>query len=335
MAVATLLAISALIGSDLLEAHQLVTPGGQGPSAQVILADFGPDAVNPEATGYDGQQTYAIARHFPDLDAAAEHTDSAWYRMMRIVHPVLAWPFPSGTPTVFGILLANLVGLALAIRAVGLIGAEHGIPTTFTLLAVTPLAIGVFGSTAEPLAWGLALTGIRLSQRSHHAMAITVFVIAALTRETTIIAAGVVGLAQLVQRRPQGWRIAPAYLMPAAVVGGWYLWLKAAVGGRDPQRTDLLGFLDLSPAGAVVPALVFALGLVAAWTWRDDLVLMLCCAVFTLWMVAYTPNILDDVAILRVNVLPVMLGVLGIGRLVAEASAARATTDAELAHADA
>jgi hypothetical protein len=80
VAVATLLAIGALIGSGVLEAHQLVTPGGQGPSAEVMRADFGPDAVDPEATGYDGQQTYAIARHFPDLDAAAAHTDSAWYR---------------------------------------------------------------------------------------------------------------------------------------------------------------------------------------------------------------------------------------------------------------
>jgi hypothetical protein len=111
------LALLALLVSGALQVHQLVTPGGQGPSAQVIAEDFGANAIDPETTGYDGQQSYAIARAFPDLDAAAEHTDSPRYRMLRILPAVVAAPLPAGAPTALGLLAVNLVGFGLTVCA--------------------------------------------------------------------------------------------------------------------------------------------------------------------------------------------------------------------------
>jgi hypothetical protein len=310
-----LLTVGCLLGVGAVEAHDLITPGGRGPSAEVIAQDFGAEAVDPAATGYDGQQTYAIARHFPDLQAAAEQTDSGRYRMLRILPAVLAWPMPSGTPTVLALLVSGIIGFGLAVWATARLLESKGVPARLAPVACAPLLIGVFGSTTEPLAWGLALAALDLVRRDRHREAVALFALAALSRETTVVAAGLAGLSTLIRHPRAGLRVAPWYGVPAALALAWFLFLTDHVGGRWPGRTDPLAFLELDAGGLVVPAVVFALGVIGTVAWSDELALALPCAAFTAWMTVYTTNILDDAALIRVNAFPIILGLLAMVRL--------------------
>lgn len=313
-AVLVLVVVGIALGTGSIEAHDLITPGGRGPSARVIAEDFGDDAVDPGATGYDGQQTYAIARHFPDLDAAADETDSARYRMLRILPAVLAWPAPAGTPTVLALLVVNAIGFGIAVAAAVRLGETFGVEQRFAIVACLPLLFGLFGTTTGPIAWGLGLLALERVTRRRHVDAIVLFTLATLSRESVAVAAGLAALGLLLTDRST-WKIVPAYAIPGTVALVWFLILSELVGGRFVERVDVLGFLDLDGPESIVPGTIFVLGCVAAWAWRDVPSLAIPALGYTAWMAVYTPAILDDSAIIRVNALPIVLGMLGIGRL--------------------
>lgn len=303
-----------LLVSGSLKVHQLVTPGGRGPSAEVIAEDFGAWANDPEATGYDGQQTYAIARYFPDLDAAADHTDSPRYRMLRILPAAVVSPLPNGAPTVLGLLALNLAGLGLAVRAGARILDGHGAAARFGVVAASPLLVGVLAATAEPIAMGLALTAIELLLRERHRDAMILFVLASLSRETMALVAVAAGAGLVVRQPGAAIRTTALYALPAVAIGGWYLVLGGLVGGDLPRRSELLGFLDIDPVDMAVAAVVAILGGLAVWTWRDLPPLALPCLGFTAWMAIYTADILQPLALVRVNAFPIVVGLLAVGR---------------------
>lgn len=79
------IAVWATVASGMLPLTAFITPGPEGPAASLIVEDFGAGAFHGSETGYDGQQAYPIARFFPDLEAAAPHTDAPRYRMLRVL----------------------------------------------------------------------------------------------------------------------------------------------------------------------------------------------------------------------------------------------------------
>lgn len=312
--IALSIACIAVILMGALTIPSLITPGGLGPAAPVIEADFGAEVLRADHTGYDGQQVYAIAREFPDLDAASAHLDAPAYRVLRILTPALASVAPDGAPTVVALLIVNIVGFALVVYAGGRLLVGVGARPPFALPAAAVLLLGVASSGVEPLAWGLTLLGLSLAMDARHRSAIFVLVLAALSRETAGIAASAIGFGLWVKGTPL--RQSVGYLLPGASVATWYLVLTQIVDGTLPSRFDPFGFTELSATHALIAASVAALGAVAVVAWRDQVPIALSALVFTAWTLVYTADVLDPIALLRVNGLPIMLGVLGLGRVI-------------------
>lgn len=305
-----------LFATAELEPGDLVRSGGHGPSRDVIVEDFGTATIDPNASGYDGQQTYAIARFFPDLEAAAHHLDTPRYRMLRILPPALASLASPGDATVLALLAINLTGIGLAVRAGARLLDLSGARTFVAIPAAAVLLVGVMVTTTEPIAWGLALTAIDLAIRSKHREAVAVFIAAAFCRETAAIAALLIGAGLLAGASRSRRAVAALYLLPAMAIGGWYLALSHMVGGRRPRtRTAPLDILELGTQDLVVPLLVAGCGLIGVVAWRHRPPIAAVSMGFTAWILVYDVAVLDWLAITRVNGPAVVLGVLGIGRL--------------------
>ncbi len=308
------LALACLVAllMGLLTITSLITPGGLGPSASLVAADFGPDALRPDHTGYDGQQVYAIAREFPDLREASAHLDAPAYRLLRILPPALASVAPNGAPTVVALLVVNILGFGIAVYAGGRLLGRVGVRPFYALPAASVLLLGVASSGVEPLAWGLTLLGLHLAMESRHRAAVCMLVLAALSRETAGVAAAVIGAGLWAQGTAL--RHAVGYLLPGGIVALWFVVVRRIVGESLPARFDLFGFTDLPLFHAIIAASVAGLG---AWTvvaWRDQPPVALCGLGFTAWMLVYRVEVLDPIALLRVNGLPIALGILGLAR---------------------
>lgn len=312
------LASAIALAGGALSIPSLVTPGGLGPAADVIEADFGADAVPPDHTGYDGQQVYAIARELPDLDAAATQLDRPGYRMLRILPPALASIAPAGAATVLTLLALNIAAFGLAVYAGGRLLARVGANPMYALPAAGVLLLGVASTGVEPLAWGFTLLGLELALDGRHGRAIALLVLAALSRETAAVAAACIGCGLLLRGTPL--RVSAGYLVPGASVVAWYLAVSQVVDGTIPSRFEPLGFRDLTTTHALLAGGVALLGVCGVIAWRDHLPIALCSLAFTAWMLVYTVDVLDPIALLRVNGLAIVLGVLGLARALARGS---------------
>jgi hypothetical protein len=308
-------ALAAAFASGSLTLVELLTPGGLGPAAPLIVEDFGPDHVDPDLTGYDGQQVYAIARQFPDLDAASESLDKPAYRMLRIVPPAIASIAPPGAPTVLALLVLNVLGIGAGVYAGARLVERAGGPPLLAVPAAAVLLLGVATTTVGPVAWGLTMLGIDLALRRKHTAAVAILLLAALSRETAAFAAGCIGVGLWLDGVPV--RRAAMYLAPGISVLAWYAALTRLVDDAGiPTRSDPLAFLALDGAEAALVAAVAAIGAAGALAWWRYKAVALCALAFTSWIVVYTEDVLDPIAILRVNALPIMLGVLGVGVLI-------------------
>jgi hypothetical protein len=306
---ATVLAI--LLVTGVVEVVDLITPGGRGPSRAVIAEDFGPDAVPLDRTGYDGQQFYAAARYFPDLDAAAPHLDAPRYRLLRITVPALASLGGEGTPVVLIILALNIAGTGLACGALALLCSDRGWSPGLGYLAAVPVAFGIIGSTADPISLGLGLVALALASRSRHGPAIAVFVVAALTREqvAAMSVGAAAGLAFSGQRR---WVLA-GYALPVFAVVAWYIALGNIVGGVLPDRFDVVAMLSTGAEGFIVGAVGLALSLWGAWAWRNVPVVWPVALGFGLWILVYFAGTFDLAALPRTTAPSLVFGLAALG----------------------
>jgi len=317
-------AVVVALSAGTLPISSLITPGGLGPAAGVIEADFGPDAVRPDHTGYDGQQVYAIARELPDLRAAARHLDRPAYRMLRILPPLIASPAPPGAPTVLALLGVNVAAFGIAVFAGGRLLQRVGVHPMYATPAAGVLLLGVASTGVEPLAWALTLLGLDLALDGRHRRAIALLVLAALSRETAAVASVCIGLGLLLRGRSV--RISGSYLLPGAAVVAWYVAVSRVVDGTIPSRFDLLGLRELTTTHSLIAGVVALLGVWGVIGWRDHLPIALCSLAFTAWMLAYTADVLDPIALIRVNGLAIVLGGLGIARTLAPARHGEALT---------
>lgn len=306
---AAVLGLLLIVGA--IEPVELVTPGGRGPSAHVIRQDFGTDAVPADETGYDGQQFYAVARYFPDLDAAAPHLDAPRYRLLRITVPAIASLGGEGTPVVLIILALNVAGTGLACGALALLCADRGWSAGLGYLAAIPVVFGVIGSTADPISLGLGLLGLVLASRSRHGPAIAVLVLAALTREQ-VAAMSVGAAAGLVLSGVRRW-VLIGYLVPVAAVVAWYAALGTIVGGVLPDRFDVLAMLSTGVEGFIVALAGLALSFWGAWLWRSVPVVWPVALGFGLWILVYFSGTFDLAALPRTTAPSLVFGLAALG----------------------
>ncbi len=278
--------VIALLATGTYEPADLLFPGQRGIAAGVVVDDFGEEAV-PDRFSYDGQETYVIARTFPDVREARD-LGIPEFRIRRILQPAIASLAPDGTPIVAVMVVTNLVGIGLAAGALADLAARHGRDVRVGYGAALTLTFPLLVTTTEGLAFGLGLVGLALLDRDRPLPAAALISGAALTRETALVIA-IAGALVLLGR---GRRVLAAELLAisAAPVVLWAVWLRSQVPADTYTSSKLLGFLDMPPpslADVVACALAVGLMVVGAWTWRDVPVVALtalgflgCCAFY-------------------------------------------------------
>jgi hypothetical protein len=299
-----------LLGFGLLQPDDLLVRGELGPSESLIAQDFGP-GDNPGMTGFDGQQTYAIAREFPDLDRAASALDSPRYRLLRIVQPAVASAAPAGAPLVVALLALGILGCGLASFAVGDIASRHGHDRRAGWLVGLALVSSIAVTTVDALAYGLALTAATLADRKRFLPAVVLFSIAALTRESGAVIAVATAVALLPQVR---WRAVPLAVVPGIALLAWYLALGQIVGGDLPKRWAVLGMLRVDARTTVIGLVMWLLCVLAVIAWRDTPVLCATAAAFAAWTLVYTEDMfrVGTLNAFRINAVAIALGVAGL-----------------------
>ncbi len=182
-----------------------------------------------EPKGYDGQFTYAIAL---DPLNAAPQIDVPAYRYQRILHPILARIVALGQPglIVWAILLVNLVAYAAGVAALERLLIDERISRWYAL--VYALFGGMFFavrvSTAEPLAYGLALLAILAERRGRLVWMAILLALAAPAKETTLFfIAGYLLYFALERRWREVLRLGIIAVVPFAL---WQIVLKLWLG---------------------------------------------------------------------------------------------------------
>jgi hypothetical protein len=233
-----------------------------------------------EDYGHDGQQFYVLAATFPHAHDAIPFVDRIRYRFRRVVFPALVSPAPAGAPLVWTMFAVNLLAIgAMAVALARLSTRLGGTPWLGLLAGLDPALVeSLQGSLADGLAVALALWGVVL-WRKHIGWAVVLFTLAALTRETTLVAAAacfVVG-----DRRQRRWLLIPpaAFLAWMATVSVWL----PATPGQDRRNIlqDATGeltvpfrawvHLGLGSTSIVLGLVLLAASLVAAWKLRHRL----------------------------------------------------------------
>ncbi|MFW5771753.1 MAG: AZOBR_p60025 family cell surface glycopolymer formation protein [Phototrophicaceae bacterium] len=210
----------------------------------------------PEAAGgtegYDGQFVYFIASdpgRAPDLIRAGG--DVPAYRFQRILLPALARAASFGSDNLipWALLAINLGALGLGTAALEALLVAGGVSRWYALgYALSLAALGTVRlALPEPLAYGLALTGLLLATRDRWLWAAVVFALAGLAKETALVFPAAAGLLLLARRR---WLLAVAFgLMALAPFIAWQAFLYSQFntfgvgsGGAGATAFTLLPF---------------------------------------------------------------------------------------------
>ena len=179
-------------------------------------------------TGYDGQFIYYLAR---DGWAALPHVDNPPYRLQRILFPALCRILSGGNAAAIAWLMVGINATAIlstTFLATGWL-IRQGLSRWYGL--VYPLFVGTFMSYSrdltEPLAYGLAFAGALCWLGERRAAAVALLALAALARETTVLYAVGLGLAELVRAR---WSRLAALALVFVPLLAWQLYLRAQLG---------------------------------------------------------------------------------------------------------
>ena len=234
IAVVAVPAWQALASHDM-DPTTLLRVGKFSASREFIERNFA-DPVLTDDYGHDGQQFYVLAATFPDLADAQGNIDRLRYRARRILLPALVSPVPRGEPLIWSIFVVNLAAVGSAAVAVGHLARRLGTTAWLGLVvALTPAMIeSVEGSLADAPAFSLALWGIVVWRRRPW-LAVALFTLAALGRETTLVAPLACALVA-----PRGHRV--KMLSPLAAFAAWVVtvsvWLPATPRGGSSNLVD-------------------------------------------------------------------------------------------------
>lgn len=158
--------------------------------------------------GYDGEFVYFIAL---DPLHARFYTDAPSYRYTRIVYPLLARVVAAGRPSLvpYALLLINWLAIGGGTLALAAWLRRKGQSAWFALAYgfYPGLFVSLQRDTTEALAYGLVALGVFLwdgGGRCRLLWAATIFSLAALTRETTVLFPIAYGLGALLTSAPDG-----------------------------------------------------------------------------------------------------------------------------------
>jgi len=158
---------------------------------------------DPQGTpGYDGQFAYYIAS---DLARGWQHCDVPAYRYQRIFYPLLAWALALGQPdvvpwTLIGLNLAALVaGTYVTEQLLAAQGASRWYALVYGLYG--GLVAGVRLDLTEPVAYGLIQAALWAWEKRRHRLAALGLALAALTKETALVAVAGLLLYLVLERR--------------------------------------------------------------------------------------------------------------------------------------
>jgi hypothetical protein len=250
---------------------------GEVASARGFVSNDIPDTQIVSGWGHDGQANYVLAATLPDLAAAEGHLDSVTYRARRIVYPALVAAVPRGRPLAFALLGVNLAAVAIAAAALStlarargasrLVGAVVGVTPAFLASVLIDLGDGL---ALALLAWGY-VAWCRLTPRSR-ALAVVLFTLAALTRETALVVPAALLLASFLAPGPaqptirrDRWLL----LVPVLVEAAWLAVLEVWTGGEGGRTAAQVGmpFQGWAEIGFASPEILAALCLVLLSIW--------------------------------------------------------------------
>jgi hypothetical protein len=190
----------------------------------------------------DGQAYSALAQDptmaRPDVFVAGR-TDAA-YRYQRPVLGYLAWIASFGQPDREAGAQAGLVvaGAAVAVGACAeLLRRRRREPwLALSVLLVPGMQSALAGVTSEPIALAFLSLGLLAwwDQPRRGAMAVALFALAALTRETSLVAIGALAIVEATTGRARSprerWRCAEPLLVPFAAYAAWVVVLRVGLG---------------------------------------------------------------------------------------------------------
>lgn len=232
------------------------------------------------AQGYDGQYYYRLALD-PLTTQATAHgitLDLPAYRQQRIVYPALAWAAAAGDPqrVPAALVAVNVVGLCAVAAIGGRLAQTAGRHALWgTIFSSYPgFVVTLSRDLTEIAAAALLLAGLLLLRRGNERGGAVGFLLAAFTRETTLIASAATALTRFAIRPPAIRRWLP-FVLPALALVVWQQllaqrWgatpLSQGVTALDPPLLGLLAaaWLNaerLEPGKAAVWLLVLAFAL--------------------------------------------------------------------------
>ncbi len=277
MAIAGAISLNTFVnsGSDVTV---FLRVGTYGQSRAYVEQAF-PHPILTGDMGHDGQAFYAVAGTFPHLSDVSPFVDRPQYRERRILFPLLVSAFPHGAPMVWAMWGLNLLAIGACAIAFANLARSVGVTPWFGLIAgLNPALIeSLNGSLADGLAFALALWGVVLWRRKL-GWAVLLFALAALTRETALVAP----LACIIigDRRQRvallapfaafaAWSVAVLLLIPDPAAAGTNAIAKATFALTAP----FAGWLQtgLTEPGTELAVILVATSLFAAWALRERL----------------------------------------------------------------
>lgn len=307
--------LAALLLSGAVQPVELLSPARVGQGSEIILEDFGPERLRDEDP-FDGQYIYVTARLLPDLDAIADQIYEADYRLVRILHPLVASPAGDGDALVIALLLWSLAGTALFAAALADLLGRHGHDPGWAVGATLgACAIPLLMTTSEALAFGLGLAGLCLVDRDRLVAAAPLLALAGLTRESALTF--VVAAAVLLWTRRRPGAAAGLFVAAMAPTAAWWAYVQSIT---PPSRVPLspMGILQIGdqvPSDIVASVLMLALIVVSVIAWWDVPPLRWLTLAFAAWIPLYESFAFKLIGLPRLAAPSLALGIAGVLRL--------------------
>lgn len=323
LSVKTMLVIAVTLvviqASGFAHPAELAALGRRGDGGDLAVRDFGPEHV-PDALPFDGQDLYVTARLLPDWDAINDQLDESSYRLVRILHPLLASPAGAGVPVLLLMQLWNVVGIGLLTWALADVLLRHGHEPRWALTAAPACVIPLFLTTSEPLAFGLAMAGVALADRHRLVGASALLALGGLTRESALTCA----VAAAAMLWTSGLRRGAAGVLIGSIapVAAWWAYVQSVTPySRTPL--ELFGFLKIGEQASfdiVTSVVAIALIVVAVVAWWDVPPFRWVNLGFAAWLPIYEGFGFRVVGIPRLSLISMALGVAGLARWTAGTS---------------
>jgi hypothetical protein len=207
--------------------------------------------------GYDGQFAYYIAL---DPVNARHYVGRVSYRYMRILYPALAWALSLGNPgwVPVTLLLVNLLAVAAGTWAVAAWCKRQELSPWLALVYAFYVGqvLAFTRDLTEVLAYALVALGVYLYKRNR-VLSATLFGLAVLARETTVVFATLYALFLLVgSGASTGRRLRDAALFGTIAIGPavvWQLFLVSWIGNLGWQQATGPVWLPFSGLLALYP----------------------------------------------------------------------------------